>query len=265
MPRARRRHYLYPRPRRRHNPPSPARHPTPGLIGLPQEATWSTVARSSNRPVRWPRPRWFFPRCRPPARYKIGLQLFTVNRDMNRDPIASLERVKQMGYEEVETYGLDPAALTYYRLPGQGVRAAAAGSQPADAERTLRPAAVPERQRRRPEPLCRSVRRRGAHPRAALHRLALSRAEELFMLDSSSSPRLVEHHRRAAGQEWPPGRVSQRGRRVHRPERRSRRMTSSCARPTRPSSRCRSISTGTPTTLTIFRRTPCSRAPRDAS
>ena len=36
-----------------------------------------------------------------PARYKIGLQLFTVNRDMNRDPIASLERVKQMGYEEV--------------------------------------------------------------------------------------------------------------------------------------------------------------------
>ena len=54
-----------------------------------------------------------------PARYKIGLQLFTVNRDMNRDPIASLERVKQMGYEEVETYGLDPAALTYYRLPAK--------------------------------------------------------------------------------------------------------------------------------------------------
>ena len=30
-------------------------------------------------------------------RYKIGLQLFTVNRDMNRDPLASLQRVAQMG------------------------------------------------------------------------------------------------------------------------------------------------------------------------
>jgi sugar phosphate isomerase/epimerase len=50
-------------------------------------------------------------------RYKIGLQLFTVNRDMNRDPLASLQRVVQMGYEEVETYGINPEALTYYGLP----------------------------------------------------------------------------------------------------------------------------------------------------
>jgi len=50
-------------------------------------------------------------------RYKIGLQLFTVNRDMNRDPVASLQRVAQMGYEEVETYGINPEALTYYGLP----------------------------------------------------------------------------------------------------------------------------------------------------
>ena len=50
-------------------------------------------------------------------RYKIGLQLFTVNRDMNRDPLASLQRVVQMGYEEVETYGINPGALTYYGLP----------------------------------------------------------------------------------------------------------------------------------------------------
>ena len=50
-------------------------------------------------------------------RYKIGLQLFTVNRDMNRDPVASLHRVAQMGYEEVETYGINPEALTYYGLP----------------------------------------------------------------------------------------------------------------------------------------------------
>ncbi|HUR16986.1 MAG TPA: TIM barrel protein, partial [Candidatus Limnocylindrales bacterium] len=50
-------------------------------------------------------------------RYKIGLELFTVNRDMNRDPLASLKRVAEMGYEEVETYGLNPDALTYYGLP----------------------------------------------------------------------------------------------------------------------------------------------------
>ena len=36
---------------------------------------------------------------------------------MNRDPVASLKRVAQMGYEEVETYGIDPKALTYYGLP----------------------------------------------------------------------------------------------------------------------------------------------------
>ena len=50
-------------------------------------------------------------------RYKIGLELFTVNRDMNQDPIASLQQVAQMGYEEVETYRIDPKALTYYGLP----------------------------------------------------------------------------------------------------------------------------------------------------
>ena len=57
------------------------------------------------------------PSMQKPARYKIGLELFTVNRDMNRDPIASLKRVAEMGYEEVETYGLNPDALTYYGLP----------------------------------------------------------------------------------------------------------------------------------------------------
>ena len=36
---------------------------------------------------------------------------------MNRDPVASLKHVAQMGYEEVETYGIDPKALTYYGLP----------------------------------------------------------------------------------------------------------------------------------------------------
>jgi sugar phosphate isomerase/epimerase len=57
------------------------------------------------------------PAMQKPARYKIGLELFTVNRDMNRDPLASLQRVAEMGYEEVETYGINPDALTYYGLP----------------------------------------------------------------------------------------------------------------------------------------------------
>ena len=57
------------------------------------------------------------PAMQRPRRYKIGLELFTVNRDMNRDPVASLKRVADMGYEEVETYGIDPKALTYYGLP----------------------------------------------------------------------------------------------------------------------------------------------------
>jgi sugar phosphate isomerase/epimerase len=52
-------------------------------------------------------------------RYKIGLQLFTVNQAMNQDAAGSLRRVAAMGYEEVETYGLDPAALTYYGMPAR--------------------------------------------------------------------------------------------------------------------------------------------------
>ena len=33
------------------------------------------------------------PSLQKPPRYKIGLELFTVNRDMNRDPLASLKSV----------------------------------------------------------------------------------------------------------------------------------------------------------------------------
>ena len=38
---------------------------------------------------------------------------------MNRDADGTLKRVAAMGYEEVETYGLDPAAMTYYRMPAR--------------------------------------------------------------------------------------------------------------------------------------------------
>jgi len=60
-----------------------------------------------------------FPAWQPqaPRRYKIGLQLFTLNSAMNRDPLGTLKRVAAMGYEEVETYGINPDALTYYGMP----------------------------------------------------------------------------------------------------------------------------------------------------
>jgi sugar phosphate isomerase/epimerase len=59
------------------------------------------------------------PTMQVPQRYRIGLQLFTLNAAMNRDPAGTLQRVAAMGYEEVETYGIDPAALTYYRTPAR--------------------------------------------------------------------------------------------------------------------------------------------------
>lgn len=50
-------------------------------------------------------------------RYKMGLQLFSVNEDMKRDPEGTLRAVKAMGYEDFEIYGFDPDKLTYYGVP----------------------------------------------------------------------------------------------------------------------------------------------------
>ncbi len=52
-------------------------------------------------------------------RYKMGLQLFTINRNMNQDSVGSLKRIAGMGYQEVETYGIDPGKLTYYGMPAR--------------------------------------------------------------------------------------------------------------------------------------------------
>src|SRR5262245_10927156 len=48
--------------------------------------------------------------------YKLGLQLFTLRRDLARDVDGTLARCAAMGYQEVETYGFDPAGLRYYGL-----------------------------------------------------------------------------------------------------------------------------------------------------
>ena len=50
-------------------------------------------------------------------KYKFGIQLFSVNRDMNRDPIETLKAVKTMGYEDCEVYGFDPEKVSFYGIP----------------------------------------------------------------------------------------------------------------------------------------------------
>jgi sugar phosphate isomerase/epimerase len=53
------------------------------------------------------------------ARYEIGLQLYTIRDAMRRDVDATLTRVAELGYREVETYGFDPQSIGYYNLPAR--------------------------------------------------------------------------------------------------------------------------------------------------
>src|SRR5690606_12480826 len=46
--------------------------------------------------------------------YKMGLQLFTIREAMAKDPIATLNDVKAMGYEDFETFGFDSEKGTFY-------------------------------------------------------------------------------------------------------------------------------------------------------
>lgn len=49
-------------------------------------------------------------------KYKLGLQLFSINQDMNKDPLGTLQAVKAMGYEDFEIYGFDDQVVTYYGI-----------------------------------------------------------------------------------------------------------------------------------------------------
>ena len=49
-------------------------------------------------------------------KYKMGLQLFSINQDMNDHPIETLKAVKAMGYQDFEIYGFDPEKVTYYGI-----------------------------------------------------------------------------------------------------------------------------------------------------
>lgn len=50
-------------------------------------------------------------------RYKLGYQLFSVNDDMNKDPMGTLRALKSMGYQDFEIYGFDAAQSSYYNIP----------------------------------------------------------------------------------------------------------------------------------------------------
>ena len=56
------------------------------------------------------------------SRFKMGLQLFTLRAAMAQDAPGTLTRIAAIGYEEVETYGFDPAALGYYRMDAKAFR-----------------------------------------------------------------------------------------------------------------------------------------------
>lgn len=48
------------------------------------------------------------------AKYKMGLQLYTIHDAMVKDTIATLAAVKKMGYQDFETFGFDHEKGTFY-------------------------------------------------------------------------------------------------------------------------------------------------------
>jgi sugar phosphate isomerase/epimerase len=50
------------------------------------------------------------------AKYKMGLQLFTVREPLAKDVVGTIKKIAAIGYEDSETYGYDPAQGTYYGL-----------------------------------------------------------------------------------------------------------------------------------------------------
>lgn len=48
------------------------------------------------------------------GKYKLGLQLFSIQNEMETNPISSLKAAKAMGYEDFETYGFDAERTSLY-------------------------------------------------------------------------------------------------------------------------------------------------------
>lgn len=53
---------------------------------------------------------------KPHHKYKLGLQLYSINDDMNKDTFGTLKAIKAMGYEDFEIYGFDGDKVTYYGI-----------------------------------------------------------------------------------------------------------------------------------------------------
>jgi sugar phosphate isomerase/epimerase len=56
------------------------------------------------------------------AKYKMGLQLFTIRKPMASDVVGTIKKVSSLGYEDVETYGYDPEKKSYYGLQASEFR-----------------------------------------------------------------------------------------------------------------------------------------------
>ena len=48
------------------------------------------------------------------SKYKMGLQLYSINEDMTKETIVTLKALKALGYEDFETFSFDMEKGTYY-------------------------------------------------------------------------------------------------------------------------------------------------------
>src|SRR5262245_5473634 len=55
-------------------------------------------------------------------RFRMGLQMYTVRDPMAKDALGTLKQIAALGYRNLETYGFDPAAVTYYGMPAADFR-----------------------------------------------------------------------------------------------------------------------------------------------
>jgi sugar phosphate isomerase/epimerase len=56
------------------------------------------------------------------SKYKMGLQLFSIRAPLRSDLAGTIKRVQEIGYEDTETYGFDPEAMTYYGMKASDFR-----------------------------------------------------------------------------------------------------------------------------------------------
>ena len=52
----------------------------------------------------------------PFAKYKMGLQLFTIREPLAKDLTGTIQKITSLGYQDCETYGYNPEKVTYYGL-----------------------------------------------------------------------------------------------------------------------------------------------------